>query len=106
VLMRLRDTRVYCAFENKDEPVIIREINWRESPISALSTVSLLLNELVICIFVLFFYFLYSTVVQLIQSSKPNDKLKSAQVFCFILLIIFSYCTMPHILCCQNQIIS
>ncbi|KAJ3706013.1 hypothetical protein LUZ61_009718 [Rhynchospora tenuis] len=38
VLMRLRDTRVYCAFdENGGEPVIIREINWRESPISALS---------------------------------------------------------------------
>jgi hypothetical protein len=65
VLMRLRDTRVYCAFdENKDEPVIIREINWRESPISALSAVSLFLYELVICIFVLFF--LYSTVVQLV----------------------------------------
>ncbi|KAF3324027.1 TIP41-like protein [Carex littledalei] len=38
VLMRLRDTRIYCAFdETKDEPLIIREINWRESPINVLS---------------------------------------------------------------------
>lgn len=57
MLMRLRDTRVYCAFdETKDEPLIIREINWRESPINVLSAVSLLLFELVIIFFALYNY--------------------------------------------------
>ncbi|XP_074585749.1 TIP41-like protein [Curcuma longa] len=40
VLMRLRDTRVYCAFSSNDKemPVIIREICWREPTIHSLST--------------------------------------------------------------------
>ncbi|XP_029117099.1 TIP41-like protein isoform X2 [Elaeis guineensis] len=39
VLMRLRDTRVYCAFvsDHKAIPVILRESCWREAPIQSLS---------------------------------------------------------------------
>lgn len=39
VLMRLRDTRVYCAFvsDHKAMPVILRESCWREATIQSLS---------------------------------------------------------------------
>ncbi|XP_020250895.1 LOW QUALITY PROTEIN: TIP41-like protein [Asparagus officinalis] len=38
VLMRLRDTRVYCAFNDKAKPVILRESCWREATIQSLSS--------------------------------------------------------------------
>lgn len=43
--MRLRDTRVYCAFGSNGnaEPVVLRESCWREATIQSLSAVSLLL---------------------------------------------------------------
>lgn len=44
--MRLRDTRVYCAFSSDDNamPIIIREICWREATIQSLSAVSLCIS--------------------------------------------------------------
>ncbi|KAK3149269.1 hypothetical protein QOZ80_3AG0215140 [Eleusine coracana subsp. coracana] len=39
VLMRLRDTRIYCSFGNGDEakPVVLRECCWREATFASLS---------------------------------------------------------------------
>ncbi|OVA15929.1 TIP41-like protein [Macleaya cordata] len=37
VLMRLRDTRMYCAFENNTNPFILRESCWREATFQSLS---------------------------------------------------------------------
>ncbi|KAG6424954.1 hypothetical protein SASPL_115377 [Salvia splendens] len=38
VLMRLRDTRMHCSFKESTEPVILREICWREATFKALSS--------------------------------------------------------------------
>nr|QHI08409.1 TIP41-like protein [Acer palmatum] len=38
VLMRLRDTRMHCAFDDSASPVILRESCWRETTFQALST--------------------------------------------------------------------
>ncbi|KAL1564517.1 TIP41-like protein, variant 2 [Salvia divinorum] len=38
VLMRLRDTRMHCSFRESTEPVILREICWREATFKALSS--------------------------------------------------------------------
>ncbi|KAL3614260.1 TIP41-like protein [Castilleja foliolosa] len=38
VLMRLRDTRMHCAFAEGTEPVILRESCWREATFKALSS--------------------------------------------------------------------
>ncbi|KAI3445925.1 hypothetical protein Pfo_002590 [Paulownia fortunei] len=38
VLMRLRDTRMHCAFGESTEPVILRESCWREATFKALSS--------------------------------------------------------------------
>ncbi|KAL8060668.1 hypothetical protein ABFX02_02G040000 [Erythranthe guttata] len=38
VLMRLRDTRMHCTFKEGMEPVILREICWREATFKALSS--------------------------------------------------------------------
>ncbi|CAI0470428.1 unnamed protein product [Linum tenue] len=37
VLMRLRDTRIYCAFSDSANPVILRESCWRQVTFQALS---------------------------------------------------------------------
>ncbi|XP_004289746.1 PREDICTED: TIP41-like protein-like isoform 2 [Fragaria vesca subsp. vesca] len=37
VLMRLRDTRMHCAFENNVNPIILRESCWREATFKALA---------------------------------------------------------------------
>ncbi|XP_062212480.1 TIP41-like protein [Phragmites australis] len=39
VLMRLRDTRIYCSFGNSDEakPVVLRECCWREATFASLT---------------------------------------------------------------------
>ncbi|KAJ4967447.1 hypothetical protein NE237_019296 [Protea cynaroides] len=37
VLMRLRDTRMYCSFRNAANPTILRESCWREATFQALS---------------------------------------------------------------------
>ncbi|KAI9180687.1 hypothetical protein LWI28_007243 [Acer negundo] len=37
VLMRLRDTRMHCAFDDSASPVILRESCWRETTFQALS---------------------------------------------------------------------
>ena len=42
VLMRLRDTRMHCSFKESTEPVILREICWREATFKALSSVSVI----------------------------------------------------------------
>ncbi|KAL8541515.1 hypothetical protein ACS0TY_002690 [Phlomoides rotata] len=39
VLMRLRDTRMHCTFTESTEPVVLREICWREATFKALSSV-------------------------------------------------------------------
>ncbi|KAJ1397316.1 TIP41-like protein [Sesbania bispinosa] len=39
VLIRLRDTRMHCIFGESTNPVILREICWRESTFQALSAV-------------------------------------------------------------------
>ncbi|KAL7599610.1 hypothetical protein Lser_V15G24590 [Lactuca serriola] len=38
-LMRLRDTRVFCTFNENSKPLIIREICWRETTFKALASV-------------------------------------------------------------------
>ncbi|KAK4476995.1 hypothetical protein RD792_016196 [Penstemon davidsonii] len=38
VLMRLRDTRFHCTFRESTEPIILREICWREDTFQALSS--------------------------------------------------------------------
>lgn len=38
--MRLRDTRMYCCFEDKKCPSILRESCWREAMFEALAAVS------------------------------------------------------------------
>ncbi|XP_071716554.1 TIP41-like protein [Rutidosis leptorrhynchoides] len=38
VLMRLRDTRVVCNFNENTKPVILRDISWRESTFKALAS--------------------------------------------------------------------
>ncbi|KAL7599611.1 hypothetical protein Lser_V15G24591 [Lactuca serriola] len=38
-LMRLRDTRVFCTFNQNSKPLIIREICWRETTFKALASV-------------------------------------------------------------------
>ncbi|XP_050364636.1 TIP41-like protein isoform X2 [Argentina anserina] len=37
VLMRLRDTRMHCTFENNVNPIILRESCWREATFTALA---------------------------------------------------------------------
>ncbi|KAL6209880.1 hypothetical protein ACLB2K_020819 [Fragaria x ananassa] len=37
VLMRLRDTRMHCAFENNVNPIVLRESCWREATFKALA---------------------------------------------------------------------
>nr|KAJ0206859.1 hypothetical protein LSAT_V11C500269840 [Lactuca sativa] len=37
-LMRLRDTRVFCTFNQNSKPLIIREICWRETTFKALAS--------------------------------------------------------------------
>ncbi|XP_021892353.1 TIP41-like protein [Carica papaya] len=37
VLMRLRDTRVHCAFDKSKDPIILQECCWREATFQALS---------------------------------------------------------------------
>lgn len=39
--MRLRDTRLYCAFKKNENPVILRDICWKEGKYEALSAVSI-----------------------------------------------------------------
>ncbi|XVE66760.1 hypothetical protein DITRI_Ditri08aG0105000 [Diplodiscus trichospermus] len=41
VLMRLRDTRMHCVFDESANPVILRERCWRECTFQALSAVSI-----------------------------------------------------------------
>lgn len=38
--MRLRDTRMHCAFGNNVNPIILRESCWREATFQALAAVS------------------------------------------------------------------
>jgi hypothetical protein len=38
--MRLRDTRMHCAFSDSANPVILRESCWREATFQALATVT------------------------------------------------------------------
>jgi len=39
--MRLRDTRIYCAFSDGNaKPIVLRESCWREATIQSLSAVS------------------------------------------------------------------
>ncbi|KAL0356884.1 UNVERIFIED_CONTAM: TIP41-like protein [Sesamum calycinum] len=38
VLMRLRDTRMHCAFRGNEEPIILRESCWREITFKTLSS--------------------------------------------------------------------
>ncbi|KAD2393135.1 hypothetical protein R6Q59_007487 [Mikania micrantha] len=38
VLMRLRDTRVVCNFSDNTEPVILRDVSWRETTFKALAS--------------------------------------------------------------------
>ncbi|CAI9286900.1 unnamed protein product [Lactuca saligna] len=40
-LMRLRDTRVFCTFNQNSKPLIIREICWRETSFKALASKSI-----------------------------------------------------------------
>ncbi|KAF9600225.1 hypothetical protein IFM89_005049 [Coptis chinensis] len=37
VLMRLRDTRMYCSFKNNADPIVLRESCWREATFQSLS---------------------------------------------------------------------
>jgi len=38
--MRLRDTRMHCAFSDSANPVILRESCWREATFQALAAVT------------------------------------------------------------------
>lgn len=44
VLMRLRETRMHCSFRENTEPVILREICWREATFKTLAAVSVILH--------------------------------------------------------------
>lgn len=51
--MRLRDTRMHCAFENNVNPIILRESCWREATFKALAAVSS--SSMIVLLFLLMY---------------------------------------------------